>query len=82
MQLENQQPLLGGTRIKGKYRAIIHYNSNRMRRSHRYKPFEILQSIQVIRSHDGAPLPHRSTAPPRSRYTPHVGKKQLAKLAQ
>lgn len=39
-------------------------------------------TIRTIRFPDGGPLPHVAFPASRSRYTPHVGAKQLAKAAR
>ena len=72
------------------YDVIEHRNSNNSRRKGLVgwvigkmgKPeYKQHTTYQVIRRLGGIPLPHSPTRPSRSKYAPHVGAKQLAKLS-
>ena len=77
------------------YALIPHHNSNRSRRRGLCGYFwdeklqqmmpKHLTTVQTIRHPEGGPLPHTLTPAlvrsMRSKYTPHVGKKQLSKLS-
>lgn len=83
-------PLLDAPR-KG-YAFYQHRNSNRSRRrglcgielNRKTGMIETKDHVttRTVRFPDGGPLPHLPTPSGRSRYTPHVGAKQLAKAAR
>jgi len=75
----NQTPLIAKPR-KG-YAFYEHHNSNNSRRRGRGDGiFKNHVTIRTVRFPDGGPLPHLPTPSGRSKYMPHVGAKQLAKL--
>lgn len=83
MQLENEAPLLSAERRPTRYIIVPHMGSNRSRR--RYGKLNHL-SIQFVRSEqeDAIEPPYRPTSSvirsmTRSKYRPHVGKKQLSR---
>lgn len=67
------------------YDVIEHRNSHRSYRNgtsaHNHRKGLNHFTYQVIRRLGGLPLPHFPTPPSHSKYTPHVGAKQLAKLS-
>lgn len=84
----NQTPLIDAPR-KG-YAFYEHHNSNNSRRrglcGYRLNwktgkvEYKASTTIRTVKFPDGGPLPHLPTPSGRSKYMPHVGAKQLAKL--
>jgi hypothetical protein len=58
------------------YLIIPHYNS---RRSQLCRPGKETKTLQFFRYHNGVPAHKAEPKPSRSRYEPHVGKKQRFK---
>ena len=86
----NQQPISIPHKQCKTYGVIPHHNSNNSVRRGLVgwvigklgKPeFKHHTTIQIVKNPEGGPLPHIPFLTKRNKYTPHVGKKQLAKLA-
>lgn len=90
MSTDESQPLLVPKTCKT-YITLPHHDSNRSARRGLVgwmlgkwgKPeFKHHTTYQFIKHPGGEPLPHQPFVSNRNKYVPHVGKKQLAKLAR